>query len=81
MDVVPRSSYVSGIVKADERTFTMGVVNVVKSLSSACGPLVTTSLGVIVRFVWALYLIGGCGVCEIGVGVTCISRATVLMTG
>jgi MFS family permease len=59
MDVVPRSSYVSGIVKADERTFTMGVVNVVKSLSSACGPLVTTSLAASGRFGWAFYLAGG----------------------
>ena len=41
MDVVPRQSYVSGIVPAEERTATMGITNIVRSLGAACGPLVT----------------------------------------
>lgn len=41
MDVAPRQSFVAGIVPAAERTATMGVVNVVKSLSACLGPLVT----------------------------------------
>ena len=40
MDVVPRQSYVSGIVPAEERTATMGITNIVRSLGAACGPLV-----------------------------------------
>ena len=59
MDVVPRSSYVSGIVRPEERTFVMGYVNVVKSLASACGPLVTTHLASNVLFSWSFYLAGG----------------------
>ena len=41
MDVVPRDSYVSGIVPAEERTATMGIANIVRNLGGACGPLVT----------------------------------------
>ena len=41
MDVVPRQSYVSGIVPAEERTTTMGITNILRSLGAACGPLVT----------------------------------------
>ena len=41
MDVVPRQSYVSGIVPAEERTATMGITNIVRSLGAACGPLAT----------------------------------------
>lgn len=41
MDVVPRQSYVSGFVPDDERTATMGIANIVRSLGAACGPLVT----------------------------------------
>lgn len=41
MDVAPRQSFVAGIVPAAERTATMGIVNVVKSLSASLGPLVT----------------------------------------
>lgn len=31
----------AGVVLAEERTATMGITNVVKSLSGACGPLLT----------------------------------------
>ena len=41
MDVVPRQSYVSGIVMPEERTTTMGITNIVRSLGAACGPLIT----------------------------------------
>jgi MFS family permease len=41
MDVVPRQSYVSGIVPAEERTATLGITNIVRSLGAACGPLAT----------------------------------------
>ena len=41
MDVVPRQSYVSGVVPAEERTATMGITNIVRSLGAACGPLAT----------------------------------------
>ncbi|GAX76041.1 hypothetical protein CEUSTIGMA_g3484.t1 [Chlamydomonas eustigma] len=59
MDVVPRQSYISGIVPAEERTAAMGIVNVMKSLGAAFGPLVTGWLAQTGHFGWAFYLCGG----------------------
>ena len=41
MDVAPRQSFIAGIVLPTERTVTLGLVNVVKSLAASFGPLAT----------------------------------------
>ncbi len=41
MDVVPRQSYISGIVPAEERTAAMGITNIARGVSGAFGPLIT----------------------------------------
>lgn len=59
MDVVPRQSYVSGVVSAHDRTATIGVTNIVRSLGAACGPLVTGWLASKNLFGWA-FVLSGC---------------------
>lgn len=44
MDQAPRSAFLSAVVKADERTATMGIVNTVKTMSQSSGPLITGAL-------------------------------------
>ncbi len=41
MDVAPRASYVAGVVRPDERTAAMGIVNIAKSIGAALGPMLT----------------------------------------
>eukprot|EP00798_Chlamydomonas_sp_ICE-L_P019507 gene19507-26176_t len=58
MDVVPRQSYVSGVVPADERTAALGITNVLRSLGTAAGPIVTGYLASREMFHIAFYLSG-----------------------
>lgn len=44
MDVVPRTAFLSVVVKADERTRVMGMVNIVKTLMRSVGPMVVGKL-------------------------------------
>lgn len=41
MDVAPRSAFLAAILKPSERTAVMGLINVVKTTSQSCGPLLT----------------------------------------
>lgn len=59
MDVAPRQSFVAGIVPPAERTATLGLTNIGKSIGAAFGPLVTGFLVSHHRFDWAFYLCGG----------------------
>ncbi|GAX78616.1 hypothetical protein CEUSTIGMA_g6055.t1 [Chlamydomonas eustigma] len=59
MDVVPRQSYVSGIVRPEERTATLGITNIVRSLGAAFGPLATGFLAAGNKFGWAFFVSGG----------------------
>ncbi|KAG2482866.1 hypothetical protein HYH03_018211 [Edaphochlamys debaryana] len=58
MDVAPRSAYIAGVVRPEERTAAMGVVNIAKSVGAAFGPLITGWLAQQGLFDWAFY---GCG--------------------
>ena len=59
MDVAPRQSFVAGIVSKSERTTTLGIVNVVKSLSASLGPLVTGILAAGQNWPFSFFLCGG----------------------
>ena len=58
MDQAPRSAFLSAIVRAEERTAVMGVVNTVKTSSQSSGPLITGSLAGGGRF-WIAFVIAG----------------------
>ncbi|GLI65707.1 hypothetical protein VaNZ11_009219 [Volvox africanus] len=59
MDVAPRASYVAGVVRPDERTAAMGIVNISKSIGAAFGPLLTGWLAERGLFHWSFFLGGG----------------------
>ncbi|PFH59046.1 hypothetical protein XA68_12884 [Ophiocordyceps unilateralis] len=58
MDAAPRSSFLAEVLRPEERTAVMGVINVVKTGVSSFGPIIT---GVFVErhLVWAVFLISG----------------------
>lgn len=58
MDQAPRSAFLSKVVKAEERTAVMGIVNVVKTLSQSGGPTVTGILAGSDRF-WIAFVVAG----------------------
>jgi MFS family permease len=41
MDVAPRSAFLAAVVLPNERTAVMGTINLVKTLASSVGPLIT----------------------------------------
>ena len=58
MDQAPRQAFLSAAVLPSERTAILGVVNVVKTLGSSGGPVVTGWLAGIGKF-WIAFLIAG----------------------
>ncbi|GIM02910.1 hypothetical protein Vretimale_7706 [Volvox reticuliferus] len=58
MDVAPRASFVAGVVRPDERTAAMGIVNISKSIGAAFGPLLTGWLAGRGLFHWSFFLCG-----------------------
>ncbi|KAA8916593.1 hypothetical protein TRICI_001219 [Trichomonascus ciferrii] len=58
MDVVPRQVFLASVVKPDERTKVMGIVNVVKTLARSIGPTFTGHLAQ-VGLLWLAFVIGG----------------------
>lgn len=58
MDVVPRTAFLSVVVKADERTRVMGMVNIVKTLARSVGPFIVGKLSEN-GFLWVSFIIGG----------------------
>jgi sugar phosphate permease len=59
MDTAPRSAFLAAVVLPTERTATMGIVNVVKTISQSLGPFIT---GVLVdrSLFWVAFLAAGC---------------------
>lgn len=58
MDVVPRTAFLSAVVKPDERTRVMGMVNIVKTFMRSIGPLVVGKLAA-EHLLWLSFIIGG----------------------
>ena len=58
MDVAPRSAFLAAIVRPNERTATMGVINVVKTASQSIGPLITGLL-VEKNLFWVAFVMAG----------------------
>ncbi|KKY23796.1 putative major facilitator superfamily mfs_1 [Diplodia seriata] len=58
MDQAPRSAFLSMVVRPEERTAVMGIVNVVKTLSQSGGPSVTGLLAGGNRF-WIAFVVAG----------------------
>lgn len=58
MDSAPRSAFLSAVVLPAERTATIGVVNVVKTISQSVGPLITGTL-VDRDLFWVAFLVAG----------------------
>ena len=59
MDQAPRSAFLSAVVKSEERTATMGIVNTVKTMSQSSGPLITGALAGSGSFGVAFVIAGG----------------------
>jgi MFS family permease len=58
MDVVPRTAFLSVVVKSDERTRVMGMVNIVKTLTRSVGPVIVGKLSEN-GMLWVSFIIGG----------------------
>lgn len=58
MDVVPRTAFLSVVVKSDERTRVMGMVNIVKTLTRSVGPVIVGRLSEN-GMLWVSFIIGG----------------------
>jgi MFS family permease len=59
MDTAPRTTFITSIVKSQDRTKATGVINVVRTLSSAIAATLTGYLASSGRFGWAFVLSGG----------------------
>ena len=59
MDQAPRQAFLTAAVLPNERTATMGIVNMVKTLSQSVGPTVTGWLAGLGKF-WIAFLVAGC---------------------
>ena len=57
MDQAPRQAFLSAVVKPNERTAVMGIVNVVKTLAQSGGPGITGWLVGKGKF-WAAFVAG-----------------------
>ncbi|OAA61866.1 Major facilitator superfamily domain, general substrate transporter [Niveomyces insectorum RCEF 264] len=58
MDAAPRSAFVAAVIPPQERTATMGLLNVVKTTAQALGPLITGVLADRHRF-WVSFVCAG----------------------
>jgi len=58
MDQAPRSAFLSAVVKPEERTTVMGIVNVLKTLSQSAGPWTTGGLAEHGLF-WVAFVVAG----------------------
>jgi len=58
MDQAPRSAFLSAVVKPEERTTVMGIVNVLKTLSQSAGPWTTGGLAQHKLF-WVAFVVAG----------------------
>jgi sugar phosphate permease len=58
MDVAPRSAFLAAILKPDERTMSMGLINLVKTVAQSLGPFLTGVLAGRGLF-WVSFLAAG----------------------
>ena len=58
MDQAPRQAFLAAVVLPSERTATMGIVNIVKTMSQSAGPTITGWLAGMGKF-WISFLIAG----------------------
>jgi MFS family permease len=58
MDQAPRSAFIAAVVKPEERTAVMGIVNVLKILAQAGGPTITGLLAERDMF-WMAFVVAG----------------------
>jgi len=58
MDQAPRSAFISAVVKPEERTTVMGIINVLKTLSQSAGPWTTGGLAEHNLF-WVAFVVAG----------------------
>ncbi|KFA69347.1 hypothetical protein S40285_09297 [Stachybotrys chlorohalonatus IBT 40285] len=58
MDVAPRSAFLAAILRPEERTKSMGLINVVKTCSQSVGPFITGLLAASNLF-WVSFLVAG----------------------
>ena len=58
MDVAPRSAFLAEIIRPEERTALMGIINMVKTASQSFGPLVTGALAG-QRLFWVAFVMAG----------------------
>jgi len=59
MDTAPRAAFLAAVVRPNERTAIMGLINVVKTSSQSLGPILT---GVLAQkhFFWVAFVLAGC---------------------
>ena len=60
MDQAPRSAFIAGVVKSDERTAVLGITSMVRTLAAMTGPTVTGILAGSQRFWIAFVAAGAC---------------------
>jgi len=58
MDQAPKSAFITLVVPAKDRTFIMGIINVVKTLTQSIGPVVTGVLSSYQMF-WISFVVAG----------------------
>ena len=58
MDQAPRQAFLAAAVLPSERTTTMGIVNIAKTLSQSAGPAITGWLAGTGRF-WMAFIVAG----------------------
>jgi hypothetical protein len=58
MDVAPRSAFLAAVILPNERTASMGLINVVKTCSQTLGPLITGILANKGMF-WIVFILAG----------------------
>jgi MFS family permease len=58
MDQAPRAAFISAVVKPEERTTVMGIINVLKTLSQSAGPWTTGGLAEHNLF-WVAFVVAG----------------------
>ena len=58
MDQPPRSAFIAGVVRPDERTATMGITTIVRTMAAMVGPTVTGFLAGNDKF-WIAFVVAG----------------------
>jgi hypothetical protein len=59
MDVVPRQVLLTGLIRSDELTKVMGIVNICKTFARCIGPLITGRLAKVGKINYSFFISGG----------------------